>query len=117
MPNVRIIKNAQTTEVLGAGGKVVGLNYKDRSTDELKKLDLDGIFVQIGLVPNTEFLKGSVELSDRGEIVINDRGETSMAGVFAAGDATTTPFSRLLFFLAEVATVHLSAFIYLFDNY
>lgn len=113
MPNVRIIKNAQTTEVLGAGGKVVGLNYKDRSTDELIKLDLDGIFVQIGLVPNTEFMKGSIELSDRGEIVINDRGETSMAGVFAAGDATTTPYKQIIISMGAGATAALSAFDYL----
>lgn len=110
MPNVNILKNAQTTEVLGEGGKVVGLNYKDRSTDELKQLDLDGIFVQIGLVPNTEFLKGSIELSDHGEVVINDRGETSMTGVYAAGDATTTPYKQIIVSMGGGATAALSAF-------
>src|SRR5690606_15640426 len=70
MGNLRIIKNAQTTQVLGDGSKVVGLNYRDRASGEDKKVDLDGIFVQIGLVPNTEFLKDSVGLSERGEIVV-----------------------------------------------
>ena len=76
------------------GSKLTGLTYTDRTTNESHQLDLEGIFVQIGLLPNTEWLEGTVELTPRKEIVINDRGETSVPGVFAAGDCTTTPYSR-----------------------
>lgn len=113
MPNIRIIKSAQTTEVIGAGGKVVGLKYKDRTNDEIKELALDGIFVQIGLVPNTEFLKDSIELSKHGEIMINDRGETNVPGIFAAGDVTTTPYKQIIISMGAGATAALSAFDYL----
>src|SRR5690606_34936265 len=81
LPNVDIIVSALSTEVLGDGEKVTGLTYTDRTTDESKTLERDGIFVQIGLLPNTEFLEGTVELSPRGEIVINERGETNVPGV------------------------------------
>src|SRR5690606_36207268 len=77
LPNVDIIVSARTTEVLGDGEKVVGLTYEDRTSGEVHRLDLDGVFVQIGLLPNTEWLVGTVELSPRGEVVIDDRGETS----------------------------------------
>lgn len=116
LPNLSIIKNAQTTQVLGDGNKVTGLDYTDRTTSTAKNLNLDGIFVQIGLVPNTEFLQGAVDLSERGEVKINDRCETSMAGVFAAGDATTVPYKQIIISMGQGATAALSAFDYLIRN-
>jgi alkyl hydroperoxide reductase subunit F len=110
LPNVRIILNALTTEVIGDGQKVVGLTYKDRATDEPHKVELEGIFVQIGLLPNTEWLKGVVGLSPRGEIVIDDRGHTSVPGVFAAGDATTVPYKQIVIAMGSGSTAALSAF-------
>jgi alkyl hydroperoxide reductase subunit F len=110
LPNVSIILNALTTEVLGDGQKVTGLTYKDRATDELHEVELEGIFVQIGLLPNTEWLKGVVELSPRGEIVIDDRGHTSVPGVFAAGDATTVPYKQIVIAMGAGSTAALSAF-------
>ena len=116
MGNIDIITMAQTTEVLGNGQKVVGLTYKDRTTDEIKQLDLDGIFVQIGLVPNTEWLRGAVELTNRGEIIIDSHGATSMKGVYAAGDATNTPFKQIIIAMGSGATASLGAFDYLIRN-
>ena len=110
LPNVTIIKNAMTTEVLGDGERVTGLKYQDRLSGEDKELQLAGIFVQIGLVPNTEFLKDSVELSNRGEIVINEHGQTSMPGVFAAGDCTTVPYKQIIISMGAGATAALGAF-------
>ena len=113
LPNVRVHLNAQTTEVLGDGQKVVGLNWRDRGTGESQRLELEGIFVQIGLLPNTDWLKGTLELSARGEIVIDDRGQTSVPGVFAAGDATTEPFKQIVVAMGAGSTAALSAFDYL----
>ena len=114
LPNVTIITMAQTTEVLGDGQKVSGLLYKDRTTHESKRLVLDGIFVQIGLVPNTEWLKGSeVGLSRFGEIEVDARGATSLAGVFAAGDVTTVPYKQIVIAAGEGAKAALSAFDYM----
>jgi NADH-dependent peroxiredoxin subunit F len=110
LPNVRIILNALTTEVLGDGQRVTGLTYKDRATGELHQVELEGIFVQIGLLPNTEWLKGVVELSPRGEILIDDRGHTSVPGVFAAGDATTVPYKQIVIAMGAGSTAALSAF-------
>ncbi len=110
LPNVRIVVSAQTTEVLGDGEKVTGLTFRDRATGAMHRVDLDGIFVQIGLVPNTEWLKGAVDLSPSGEIEIDARGETSAYGVFAAGDATTTPYKQIVIALGGGATAALSAF-------
>jgi alkyl hydroperoxide reductase subunit F len=110
LPNVDIIVSALSTEVIGDGGKVSGLDYDDRVTGESKHLDLEGIFVQIGLLPNTEWLKGTLELSPRGEIVIDDRGATSIPGVFAAGDCTTVPFKQIVIAVGAGATAALSAF-------
>jgi alkyl hydroperoxide reductase subunit F len=108
--NVDVVVNALTTEVLGNGERVTGLTYRDRATDAIREVPLAGIFVQIGLLPNTDWLKGSVELSDRGEIVIDDRGRTSVPGVFAAGDCTTVPFKQIVIALGAGATAGLSAF-------
>jgi len=117
LPNVEIIKMAQTTEVEGDGTRVTGLNYKDRNSGEVKHVEVAGIFVQIGLVPNSEFLKGSdIKLSERGEIIINDRGETSVPGVFAAGDVTTVPFKQIIIAMGEGSKASLGAFDFLIRN-
>ncbi|RBO86071.1 alkyl hydroperoxide reductase subunit F [Marinomonas aquiplantarum] len=113
LANVTIIKNAMTTEVLGDGERVIGLKYTDRKTDESHLVDVAGIFVQIGLVPNSEFLKDTLELTNRGEIVVNGHGETSMPGVFAAGDVTTAPYKQIIISMGSGATAALGAFDYL----
>ena len=113
LPNVRVVTSGLTTEVLGDGSKVTGLRYKDRNSDETHDVDLDGIFVQIGLVPNTEWLKDAVALSPRGEIEVDFRGQTSVPGVFAAGDATTTPYKQIVVAMGEGSKAALSAFDYL----
>lgn len=111
LPNVDVITHAQTMEVNGDGSKVTGLTYKDRDTDEIKRLDLEGIFVQIGLVPNSEWLKESpVALSARGEIVVDAHGMTSVPGVFAAGDVTTVPYKQIVIAVGEGAKAALGAF-------
>ncbi len=110
LPNVRIITSAQTTEVLGDGGKVTGLAYRDRTGGDAHRLELEGVFVQIGLLPNTEWLKGTVELSPRGEIVVDDRGQTSVPGVFAAGDCTTVPYKQIVIAMGEGSKAALAAF-------
>lgn len=116
LPNVTIIKNAMTTEVMGDGQRVIGLKYTDRLTDESHLVDVAGIFVQIGLVPNSEFLKDTLELSNRGEIIVNAHGETSIPGVFAAGDVTTTPYKQIIISMGSGATAALGAFDYLIRN-
>ena len=114
--NVKIITSGQTTEVVGENGKVSGLNYTDRTTGEAHHIELEGIFVQIGLVPNTEWLKGDIELSQHGEIIVNDRNETSIPGVFAAGDATTVPYKQIVISMGEGSKAALSAFDFLIRN-
>ena len=116
LPNITIIKQAMTTEVLGDGNKVIGLKYKDRKTDESHVVDVAGIFVQIGLVPNSEWLKDSLELTERGEILIDSHGATSMPGVFAAGDVTATPYKQILIAMGSGATAALGAFDHLIRN-
>lgn len=108
--NVAVITSAQTSEVLGDGSKVTGLSYKDRIEGDFHRLELDGIFVQIGLVPNTEWLKGTIALSPRGEIEVDARGQTSLPGVFAAGDATTVPYKQIVIAMGEGSKAALSAF-------
>jgi NADH-dependent peroxiredoxin subunit F len=110
LPNVTVIVSAQTTEVLGDGQKVNALVYKDRKSGDSKTVDLEGIFVQIGLVPNTDWLKGTVALSPRGEIEVDARGQTSVPGVFAAGDVTTVPFKQIIIAMGEGAKSALGAF-------
>jgi alkyl hydroperoxide reductase subunit F len=110
LPNVTIHTNAQTTEILGDGRKVTGLRYRDRATGTEHAVELAGVFVQIGLVPNTEWLRGTVELSKHGEIVVDARGATNAPGVFAAGDATTTPFKQIIIAAGDGAKAALSAF-------
>lgn len=109
LKNVDIFTNAQTTEITG-DQKVNGLVYKDRATGELKKVELEGVFIQIGLVPNTDWLKGTVELTKHGEIVVDARGQTSVPGVFAAGDVTTVPFKQIIIAAGDGAKAALGAF-------
>ena len=113
LPNVTIHVNAQTTEITGDGQKVNGLRYKDRATGQETLVALEGVFVQIGLVPNTEFLKGTLELSKFGEIVIDDKCHTNLPGVFAAGDVTTVPYKQIVIAAGEGSKAALSAFDYL----
>jgi len=110
LPNVTVIVSAQTTEVHGDGKIVNGLSYNDRVSGEAKKIELEGVFVQIGLVPNTEWLKGTVALSRHGEIEVDARGQTSIPGVFAAGDVTTVPYKQIIIATGEGAKAALSAF-------
>jgi alkyl hydroperoxide reductase subunit F len=114
--NVEVIVNAQTTEVTGDGQKVNGLVYKDRASGEPRRVDLEGVFVQIGLVPNTEWLKGTLELSRHGEIIVDAKGQTSLPGVFAAGDATTVPFKQIIIAAGDGAKAALAAFDHLIRN-
>ena len=110
LPNVTIHTDAQTTEVTGADGKVNGLIYTDRRSGDTHSVSLEGVFVQIGLLPNTDWLKGVVDLSKHGEIEINARGETSVPGVFAAGDATTVPYKQIIIAMGEGSKAALTAF-------
>ncbi|WP_313307229.1 alkyl hydroperoxide reductase subunit F [Stutzerimonas balearica] len=110
LPNVSILTMAQTTEVKGDGQKVTGLVYKDRHSDEVHDLELEGIFVQIGLLPNSDWLKGTVNLSRFGEIEVDAKGQTNIPGVFAAGDVTTVPYKQIVIALGEGAKASLSAF-------
>jgi alkyl hydroperoxide reductase subunit F len=111
--NVDIHVNAQTTEITGDGSKVNGLHYKDRASNVLHQVALEGVFVQIGLVPNTEFLKGTLELSRFGEIIVDAKCHTSLPGVFAAGDVTNVPYKQIVIAAGEGSKAALSAFDYL----
>jgi alkyl hydroperoxide reductase subunit F len=110
LPNATVITGAQTTEILGDGERVVGLKYKERSSGEARQVELAGVFVQIGLVPNTDWLKGTVKLSARGEVEVDARGHTSVPGVFAAGDCTVVPYKQIVIAVGEGAKASLSAF-------
>ena len=110
LPNVAIHTSAQTTEITGDGQKVTGLRYKDRTSGAEQAIELAGVFVQIGLVPNTEWLKGTLELSKYGEIIVDAKGATSIPGVFAAGDATTVPYKQIIIAAGDGAKAALSAF-------
>ena len=113
LPNVTVIKSAQTTEVTGAEGKVNGLTYTDRTTGQSQHIALAGVFVQIGLLPNTDWLKGVVNLSRFGEIEVDAKGQTNVPGVFAAGDCTTVPYKQIVIAMGEGAKASLGAFDYL----
>jgi len=110
LANVTVITSAQTTEIHGDGQRVVGLSYKDRNTGAIQRVELAGVFIQIGLVPNTEWLKGTLALSRHGEIEVDARGQTSLPGVFAAGDATTAPYKQIVIAAGDGAKSALSAF-------
>jgi len=110
MQNVTVITHAQTTEVTGDGQRVNGMRYTDRKTGASHLIELEGIFVQIGLLPNTDWLKGTVALSARGEIEVDARGQTSIPGVFAAGDVTTVPYKQIIIAMGEGSKAALGAF-------
>ena len=110
LPNVRVITSAQTTEVTGDGQRVNGLSYQDRVNGERHHVELEGIFVQIGLLPNSDWLKGTLDLSPRGELIVDARGQTSMPGVFGAGDVTTVPYKQIVIAMGEGSKAALSAF-------
>jgi len=110
LANVTVITHAQTTEVLGDGQRVTALQYKERQSGVLRTVELAGVFVQIGLVPNTDWLKGVVKLSSRGEVEVDARGQTSVPGVFAAGDCTVVPYKQIVIAVGEGAKASLSAF-------
>jgi len=110
LPNVSVHTNAQTTEITGDGQKVNGLTYTERAGGASRHVELEGVFVQIGLVPNTEWLKGVLELSRHGEIVVDAKGHTSVPGVFAAGDVTTVPFKQIVIAAGDGARAALGAF-------
>ncbi|HET9642437.1 MAG TPA: FAD-dependent oxidoreductase, partial [Burkholderiaceae bacterium] len=116
LPNVTVHTNAQTTEITGDGSKVNGLRYTDRATGQEHLVELAGVFVQIGLVPNTEWLKGTVELSKFGEIIVDAKGATNLPGVFAAGDATIVPYKQIIIAAGDGAKAALAAFDYLIRN-
>ncbi|MBL8393499.1 MAG: alkyl hydroperoxide reductase subunit F [Candidatus Accumulibacter sp.] len=113
LPNVVVITSALTTEVTGDGKKVNGLVYTDRASGESHRIELEGVFVQIGLLPNSDWLKGTLALSPRGEIEVDARTETSLPGVFAAGDVTTVPYKQIVIAMGEGSKAALSAFDYL----
>lgn len=113
LSNVTVIMSALTKKVLGDGAKVNGLIYQDRVSNTERTLELEGIFVQIGLLPNTDWLKGTIDLSKHNEIIVDNKGETSMPGVFAAGDCTTVPYKQIIIAMGEGAKASLGAFDYL----
>ena len=116
LPNVDVICSAQTTEVLGDGQKVTGIQYKDRRTEEIRTVELEGIFVQIGLLPNSDWVKGTLKTTPFGEIEVDNKGQTNVPGVFAAGDVTTVPYKQIIIAMGEGSRAALSAFDYLIRN-
>ncbi|MEO1171245.1 MAG: alkyl hydroperoxide reductase subunit F [Myxococcota bacterium] len=110
LPNVRVVTNAKTTKIVGDGGKVIGLEYEERDSGESRKEDLAGVFVQIGLVPNSQFLKGLVATNDYGEIIVDEKGRTNVPGIYACGDVTTTPYKQIIVALGEGAKTGLAVF-------
>jgi len=111
--NITILKNVATEEILAADGKVTAIQYQDRATGESHKLDLAGVFVQIGLVPNSKFLDGVVDMSPHGEVIIDERCQTSETGIFACGDVTTVPYKQIVIAMGEGSKASLAAFDYL----
>jgi alkyl hydroperoxide reductase subunit F len=116
LPNVTVITSALTTEVHGDGARLTGLAYQDRVSGEARHIALDGVFVQIGLLPNTDWLKGTLALTPRGEIEVDARGQTSLPGIFAAGDATTVPYKQIIISMGDGAKAALGAFDHLIRN-
>jgi alkyl hydroperoxide reductase subunit F len=110
LPNVTVVTSARTTEVVGDGTKVTALRYEDRPSKAIRSVELDGVFVQIGLAPNSGFIRELVEVTKSGEIVVDARGRTSKPGIYAAGDVTTIPFKQIIISMGDGAKVALSAF-------
>ncbi|MCV6639605.1 alkyl hydroperoxide reductase subunit F [Candidatus Albibeggiatoa sp. nov. NOAA] len=115
--NISIIKNAATKQILADDGKVAAIEYQDRATEQVHTQDLAGVFVQIGLVPNSGFIRDLVDTTRYGEVVINERGETNEAGIFACGDVTTVPYKQIVVAMGEGAKASLSAFDYVLKNF
>ncbi|MFU0790615.1 alkyl hydroperoxide reductase subunit F [Cerasibacillus sp. JNUCC 74] len=115
LPNVTVIKNAQTQEITGTDS-VNGITYMDRDTKEVKHIELQGVFVQIGLVPNTEWLEGTVERNRMGEIIVDKHGQSNVPGLFAAGDCTDSAYNQIIISMGSGATAALGAFDYLIRN-
>jgi len=113
LANVAVLTEARTTEIVGDGRAVTGLHYADRSGETQHQLDVAGVFVQIGLVPNTDWVSGAVRLTEHGEIVVDDAGRTDAPGVFAAGDCTTVPYKQIVTAAGDGAKTALTAFDYL----
>jgi alkyl hydroperoxide reductase subunit F len=111
--NISIHTNVETKRIIATDGKVSSIEYKNRETGELHEEDLEGVFVQIGLIPNSQFLGDIVELSPYGEVIINENGETSEPGIFACGDVTTVPYKQIIISMGEGAKASLSASDYL----
>ncbi|OUR77806.1 alkyl hydroperoxide reductase subunit F [Alphaproteobacteria bacterium 46_93_T64] len=114
--NIKILKNVASKQVLAKDGKVTALEYLDSETEELRTQDLAGIFVQIGLLPNSEFLKNVVDLTSHGEVVVNERCETNIPGIYACGDVTTVPYKQIVIAMGEGSKAALSAFDYLLKS-
>ncbi|MBG0970895.1 alkyl hydroperoxide reductase subunit F [Bacillus sp. SRB3LM] len=114
LSNVTVLKNVQTKEITGTD-KVNGISYIDRETEEVHHVELQGVFVQIGLVPNTDWLGETVERV-RGEIVTDKHGATNVPGVFAAGDCTNNPYKQIIISMGSGANAALGAFDYLIRN-
>jgi alkyl hydroperoxide reductase subunit F len=110
LPNASILTNARSAQIIGDGQKVQSLEYEDRISNTIQKIDLDGVFVQIGLLPNSQFLKNTVELTQNGEVVVDPKGRTTVPGIYAAGDVTTMPYKQIIIAMGEGAKVALAAF-------
>ncbi len=115
LPNVTVLKNVQVKEITGED-KVNGITYVERETETTQHLELQGVFIQIGLVPNTDWLEGTVERTRFGEIVVDNRGATDVPGVFAAGDCTNSPYKQIIISMGSGANASLGAFDYLIRN-
>jgi alkyl hydroperoxide reductase subunit F len=114
--NITILKNVATRQILAQSGKVTSIEYQERDTHDIKTRDLSGVFVQIGLIPNSGFLKGVVDLTSYGEVIIDERGRTSEPGIFACGDVTTVPYKQIVIAMGEGSKASLAAFEYLIKN-
>jgi alkyl hydroperoxide reductase subunit F len=110
LPNVTVVNNARTTEVVGNGQSVTGLRYMDRTSEKIQDIELDGVFVQIGLVPNSGVAKDVVSVNRMGEVVIDERCRTSTPGIYAAGDVSSVPFKQIVIAMGEGAKAALTAF-------
>jgi len=110
LPNTTVIVNARTTEVVGDGTQVTALRYEDRPSKEVRSVELDGVFVQIGLAPNSGFIRDLVEVNKAGEIVVDGRGRTSRPGIYAAGDVANLPFKQIVIAMGDGAKTALAAF-------
>jgi len=115
--NIQILKNVATQQIVADNGKVTAIEYQDRGTEEIHNKTLAGVFVQIGLVPNSGFLRNLVDMTPYGEVIINERGETSEPGIFACGDVTTVPYKQIVVAMGEGAKASLSAFDYVLKNF